>query len=211
MNKLILSLLSLFIAFNSFAGKDFEGFIKYKMNFTAKVSGVNIEDLEKELGTSVYAHYKEGFYKEISNSSWMSLQLYRHDSAALFFKNHVTDTVFMKVATNDEPIEDFSYAIEENADTILGNVCNKLTVTDKHGTKSFYYSSNYPIDPKHYETFTNANKNQIVKLMKAIYLRLTMSYQLFTVDIEATEIKPMKLEDEMFEIPEGAKIQRIQK
>lgn len=191
--------------------KQFEGRIKYNMAFTAKTSSIDIETLKKELGTHVDSYYKKGFYKEIANSSWMSYQLYRHDSIALFFKNHVQDSLVMKVSVNDEPIEDFSYSIIENADTILGNICNQLVVTDKHGTKSFYYSSNYPINPEHYKNFTNANKHEIVRLMKAIFLRLTMNYELFTVDIIAAEITPMKLKDEIFALPENAIIQAIVK
>ena len=69
-----------------------------------------------------------------------------------------------------------AYEISKKTDTILGYVCDQLAVKDKYGTKTYYYSSELSLNPSYYKNFTSSNKDKIVSLMQAVYLRLDMSF-----------------------------------
>lgn len=191
-----------FLSLNSYS-QDFEGIIEYKMSYTLKSDRYSIDFLEKEMGKNVKIFFKNGFYKELTDSKFMYFQLFRYSDNRIYFKNQPKNDTLYYRSTLADHTSNFDYVIQKKADTLLGVVCDKLTITDNFGTKTYYYSSEYSLDPEYYKNFTFINKYEIVKLMKAVYLKLVMDLEFFKVEIKATNIERKKLPDKVFALPEN--------
>lgn len=182
--------------------QDFEGIVTYKVTYPINNTNLSEQELKAQMGTDVSTYYKNGYYKEDTNSNFMSYQLFRHKDTLVYYKNNIkSDTLFFH-RTDAKTDDTFSYDIEKKTDTILGFICDKLSIKDQYGTKTYYYSSELSLDPNYYKNFTVLNKDKIVKLMQAVYLRLEMSYPALSVDIIATDVKRKKLKTSTFNIPQ---------
>ncbi|WP_397362520.1 hypothetical protein [Olleya sp. R77988] len=196
----------LFTLFNLLASimlysQEFEGTVTYKMDYTIKSSELDLQELKKLMGTEAKTHFKDGFYLEKTDSDFMSYQLYSPKDTLVYYKNNIKSDTIKYNRVNTKTEEEFTYKIEKNTDTILGYKCDKLIFKDKYGIKTYYYSSELSLDPEDYKFFLVSNKNKIVSLMKAIYLRLEMTFPAFTVDIIATEVKHTQLKKSLFKLP----------
>jgi agmatine/peptidylarginine deiminase len=181
--------------------QDFEGIITYKIEYTSNNTKLSDKELQEEMGTDVTTYFKNGYYKEDTNSQFMSYQLYRHKDTLVYFKNNTkSDTLYFHKTTAKADV-DFSYEISKKTDTILGYVCDQLAVKDKYGTKTYYYSSELSLNPSYYKNFTSSNKDKIVSLMQAVYLRLDMSFPEISVHIIATDVRRKKLKKSTFKLP----------
>ena len=183
-------------------GQDFEGIIHYEMTYHSKSAEFSVEDLEKGGGKYVKSYIKNGYYKELTKSSFMSYQLFRHDHKAMYFKHGMEDDTLYHESTLAKTSNEFSYELYEGTDSILNVLCDKLVVKDKYGTKTYYYSSHYSLNPDYYKNYTLSNKYEILKIMKSIYLRLVMEFEHFVVDITAKTIERKDLKKDTFELPE---------
>ena len=171
------------------------------MTYVPKSYQYTLSFLEKELGKNVTSYFKNGYYKEITNSNFMGFQLFRHEENKIYYKHSLKDDTLWYSSTIAEHNIEFNYEIVENADTILGVSCDKLIYKDSSGTKSYYYSSEYSLDPEYYRNFTYYNKYEVLKLMRAIYLQFEMETALFKLKVTAINIKRKKLKDRIFRIP----------
>ncbi len=181
--------------------QDFEGIIKYDVSYIAKKDYVSVDFLEKEMGTKTITYIKNGFYKELTNSRVMGFLRYCHKEDKIYFSDYEgSDTIKYFSCILDEKGK-FEYEIFEKTDTILGEICDKLVVKDNYGTKTYYYSSQYSLNPAFYKNYTLSNKYEILKLMKSIYLKLEMEYEPYIVSIEATEIERKKLKRKILKLP----------
>ncbi|OUS00725.1 hypothetical protein A9Q86_08165 [Flavobacteriales bacterium 33_180_T64] len=193
--------LIVFLIATALYSQDFEGVVTYKVEYPKNNSSLTEQELKKELGTAVTTYFKNGFYKEHTNSKFMSYQLFRHTDSLIYYKNDSKSDTLLFYRADTKTGEEFSYEIEKKTDTILGYICDKLSIKDKYGTKTYYYSSKLSLDPNYYKSFTISNKDKVVMLMQAIYLRLEMSYSALSIDIIATDIKRKKLKKSTFRIP----------
>lgn len=181
--------------------QDFEGIIEYDISYSNNKTSLSVKSLEEKLGKYVTSYLKNGYYLELTDSEFMSYQLYSYKDNMIYYKNDIkSDTIFYK-ATNIKSDISLDYKIEKNVDTILGYVCDKIIITDKYSTKEYFYSNKLSLDPAYYKNFYYINKNEIVALMKAYYLRLSMTYNSFTVDIKAKNIIHKKLKKRVFKLP----------
>ena len=195
-------LLLVFIYFPlSVLSQDFEGIIEYEQSYSNNKTNLSIKELHEMFGTHVTSYLKNGYYKEITDSEYMSYQLYRYKDNMIYYKdNFNSDTLFYK-ATNLKHDIPLNHKLEKNADTILGYACDKLIITDDYGTREYFFSDKLTLNPDYYKNYSYINKDKIVALMKAYYLRLRMTYSSFTVDIIAKNIKHKKLSRRIFELP----------
>lgn len=181
--------------------QDFEGIIKYEYNYQPKTNEFSAEFLKKELGGNVISYVKNGFLKQISESEFMSLELYRYKDSKVYFMNGTeTDTLRFMDIKKKENIS-YKHEIVKNADTILNIVCDKLIYIDKYGKKEYYYSSKLSLNPKYYTNFNYSNQNEILKLTKAVSLKVVSNYNMFVVEKIAVDIKKVRLEDDTFNLP----------
>lgn len=200
MKKLLYIIFAL-INFAFCYSQDFEGVIEYKTNFIPKSNEYTVQFLEAEFGKKITTYIKNGFYKEVTEAKFMSYQLFRYDKNRIYFKNEIEDDTLKYTSTIAKQKSDFTYDIFKKSDTILNVVCDKLVYKDNYGIKTYYYSSEYSLDPEFYKDYTYSNKYDKVKLLKSIYLKLVMEYEPFIVEITATSIKRKKLRKKVFKIP----------
>ena len=185
----------------SLYAQNFQGIVEYEMSYIIKDSTLTVEGLEKEMGKKVITYFKKGCYKEITDSEFMSYTLFRHQDNRVYFKHSTDVDTLGYFSTLDDSDQKFDYKIVEQADSILGEVCDLLIVHDRYGTKKHYYSSKYSLDPKYYRNFTASNMNKTAKLKKAIYLRLEMEYDPYIITVEAKKIKRKRLSNKIFKVP----------
>jgi hypothetical protein len=188
--------------------QSFEGIVDYELSYISKSPKYSVEFMEKEFGTNVRVFFKDGYYKELTDTKYMSLQLYRNDENRIYYKHEIEDDTLRYFPAIKNLNETFDYKLEKDKEVILSKLCNKLIVNDSYGTKTYYYSSDYPIDPELFKEYTYANKYEILKIMRAIYLKLVMEYEPFTVTYIATDIKPKRLRNKEFKIPNYEYIKR---
>ncbi len=198
--KQVLTIL-IFLFTSSIFSQDFEGVVTYNINYTVNTPELSIEELKTTMGVDVVTYFKDGAYLEKTNSTFMSYQQYTPKDTLVYFKNNIKSDTLFYYKVNTKTNATFTYQIEKETDTILGYVCDKLIINDKYGSKTYYYSNKLALNPEYYKFFLTSNKDKIVKLMQAIYLRLEMNFPAFTVDITATKVKRKKLKKSLFKLP----------
>lgn len=192
---------TLFFVMISFCySQHFEGIVEYEMHYIPTSDRYTTELMEEAFGKRTKTFFKDGFYKELTDSKFMSYQLFRYDKNKIYYKHTTNDDTLRYISTISTNKSNFKYDLYTKSDTVLTIVCDKLVVRDDYGTKTYYYSSDYSLNPEFYINFTISNKYEIVKLMKSIYLKLEMEYQDFVVEITAKEITRKKLKKKVFKL-----------
>lgn len=187
--------------------QDFEGKIEYQITYFDKNNvEVNIPKVNQLMGEKSTFITKKGKYKQITNSDFMSFQLYSSNEKKLYIKNNwnqkESDTLFYLDPSKLENVS-FKYEITKNAATILGYLCDKLTVKDTLNIirEEYFYSPDLKLNPKYFKDFSAFNKNKITDLMKAVFLKLSYYYPEFTLSMTAIDIKKIKISDSEFNLP----------
>ena len=202
MRKLIL-MLSCVLSSTMFFTQDFEGFIKYKIDYYTRDNEYSIEYLEKEFGTKCTFYVKNGFFLDISNGSFGKHQLFRNDQQKLYYygnnKSRV-DTLFYTSSHCDDTI-DYTYKIYRQSEVILGIMCDKLIEKSEYSTKTFFYSTEHSLNPDFFKNYTKLNSYERIKLMKSICLKLIYEHYNMDMVLTACKIKEKKLRKSVFQIP----------
>src|SRR5690606_24946870 len=124
--------------------------------------------LESEFGTESKTYIKDGFYLDVSNSTFMPYQLWRYiDTSVYFLLEKKSDTLWFS-KTNFEEKEQYKYKLIKNVDTILGYKCDLLRVYKERSISEYYFSPDLGLDPSFYENYTRFNKYQILKQIKSV-------------------------------------------
>ena len=198
--KKIIFIITLLIAGLSYA-QDFEGVVHYKRTFTIIDNRISIDQLEKDYGKKSTVYIKNGYYKSIDDSDFMTMQLYRYTDQKMYFFNKNTDTLFY-LSTNFREKNKYEFHLKKQTDTILGVVCDRLEVKiNANLTYIYYFSSKYSLDPEFYKNYTLINKNEILNRMKSIYLKFTGISKDYILTSEAVKIELKKLDESIFDIP----------
>lgn len=182
--------------------QDFEGIIVYKTSYQIKDSSYSLESLRSIGGTKTTTYLKNGFYKEISDSKFMSYHLFRYDKKAIFFKHQMDDDTLRVQSIKAKNPGPFRYEVVQNSDTIMGVLCDKLIFWDRNGKKTYYYSKDYSLNPRFYRKFTASHKNKIQKITGAMYLKIKIEFDGFNVIHTAHKIDRQKLPAGTFDLPE---------
>ena len=183
--------------------QDFEGKIEYKLSYYQKDSKAIIDSPEiiKLLGDTSTFITKKGFYKQITNSQYMAFQLYDPKENRLYMKSKIESDTLFYIVTSKIKNTKFEYEIIKNADTILGHVCDKLSVRDSVGKQDYYFANDLKVSPEYFQNFTAFNKNKITDIMKSVFLRVDYYFINFIARMEATVIIETKENNEEFLLP----------
>tara|TARA_R110002033_G_scaffold169674_1_gene210770 strand:- start:7273 stop:7899 length:627 start_codon:yes stop_codon:yes gene_type:complete len=183
----------------SLASQNFEGILVNSINYESKDSSVSSEQLNSLLGTKQFYAIKEGNYKSVFNGLFIKLQIYKNDENRNYSLTSKSDTLYYEdYSLNKDKV--LSFKIEKNKDTIMGILCDLITVKSEKGKTSIYFSSNYKINPDLYKQHNYGNWNYIVSKIKALPIKTIQETEQFIMTSIATEITPMKLKDNVFEI-----------
>ena len=198
--------LLLLISFTSFS-QNFEGEIIYSNTYTSKNLQLKDEQWSLMLGNTQNYLVKGGDYKSIANGKLMQWQLYINKDNKLYNKMANSDIVYWNDASiqGDEVIK---IEINKNVVEILGYKCDEIVLTCKSGVQKYYFNSKISIDPKVFINHKFGNWYDYLSKSNALPLKMILENPQFTTISIATEIKPMKLEVNTFELPAGVKTEK---
>jgi hypothetical protein len=198
--------LLLLISFTSFS-QNFEGEIIYSNTYTSKNLQLKDEQWSLMLGNTQNYLVKGGDYKSITNGKLMQWQLYINKDNKLYNKMANSDIVYWNDASiqGDEVIK---IEINKNVVEILGYKCDEIVLTCKSGIQKYYFNSKISIDPKVFINHKFGNWYDYLSKSNALPLKMILENPQFTTISIATEIKPMKLEINTFELPAGVKTEK---
>ncbi len=198
--------LLLLISFASFS-QNFEGEIVYSNSYTSKTPQLKDEQWSLMLGNTQNYLIKGGDYKSISNGKLMQWQLYINKDNKLYNKMANSETVYW----NDGSVqgdEILKVEINKNATEVLGYMCDEIILTCKSGIQKYYYNSKLAVDTKLFINHKFGNWYDFLSKSNALPLKMILENPQFTTISIATEIKPMKLEINSFELPIGVKTEK---
>lgn len=203
MIKTITFLLATLFAITSF-GQSFEGKIVYKNIYKSKMPNVTDEQFTAMMGSTQEYFIKNGDYKSVANGSFFQWQLYVNKDNKLYSKMAKSETLFWNDgATN--PDEVLKPEINKGVTEILGYKCDELILTCKSGTQKYYFNSKLSVDTKLFVNHKFGNWYDFLSKSNSLPLKSIVDNGQFTLESVATEVKEMKLDKTLFELPADAK------
>ncbi len=203
MNRLIL----LVVLFNSYfvQSQDFEGMIVYSVNYESKSSEVTSDQLNSLMGTKQWYAVKGGNYKSVFNGNFIKLQIYRSDENRNYSLTAKSDILYYEDYSENKD-KALSFEMKKNKDTIMGVPCDLIIVKAEKSKTSYYFNSSYKVNPELFKGHNYGNWYYMVSKTKALPLKTVMETEQFIMTSIATEVKPMQLNDNVFEIQNKDKI-----
>lgn len=203
MNRLIL----LVVLFNSYfvQSQDFEGMIVYSVNYESKSSDVTSDQLNSLMGTKQWYAIKGGNYKSVFNGNFIKLQIYRSDENRNYSLTAKSDILYYEDYSENKD-KALSYEIKKNQDTIMGVPCDLIIVKAEKSKTFYYFNSSYKVNPELFKGHNYGNWYYMVSKTEALPLKTIMETEQFIMTSIATEVKPMQLKDNVFEIQNKDKI-----
>lgn len=98
--------------------------------------------------------------------------------------------------------------VNKNTTEILGYKCDEVILTCKSGVQKFYFNSKLAVDTKLYINHKFGNWFDYLSKSDALPLKSIIETAQFTLESVATDIKPMKLDVKLFELPAGIKTEK---
>jgi hypothetical protein len=198
-------ILILFLLSNQIFSQEFEGRIMYK-NSCEKTDSVNSFDLHQFLifmGDTTKFITKKGSYKKITNGSFKPYQLYNASQPICFYKDKIESDTLYFIDYRKFSDYECEYKIEKNSDTILGYICDKLTVTDKKSRAIIhcYFAPDLKQNPKYYKDYRQDDMNKIMGLTKSVILRYESLSGGMKISQEAIKVEKLKIRNREFKIP----------
>lgn len=198
--------LLLLISFTSFS-QNFEGEIVYSNTYTSKNLQLKDEQWSLMLGNTQNYLIKGGDYKSTTNGKLMQWQLYINKDNKLYNKMANSETVYWNDGSvqGDEIIK---VQINKNVTEVLGYKCDEIILTCKSGVQKYYYNSKLAVDTKLFTNHKFGNWYDYLSKSNALPLKMILENPQFTTISIAIKIKPMKLDDNIFVLPIGVKIEK---
>jgi hypothetical protein len=187
--------------------QDFEGKVVYKNTWTSKNPNMTSEQFTAMMGTTQEYLIKKGNYKSSLNGTFIQWQLYVNADNKFYNKMSSSSTLFWNdgAVNTDEVVK---AEINKGVIDILGYKCDELILTCKTGVQKYYFSSRLKVDPKLFEKHKLGNWSEVISRTNALPLKMIIDNPQFAVESLATEVVPMKLDDKIFELPAGVKVEK---
>ena len=201
--KKILALITLVFVSLITSAQTFEGKVIFKNSFKSKSPQVSDQQLGAMLGVNHEYMIKGGNYKNVTDGIFLQWQIYSNKDNKLYSKTAGKDAVLFNDC-NENPDEVIKAEINRNVTKLLGHPCDELVLTCKSGVQKYYYSPGVvKIDPAEYKKHKFGNWSEVISRTNALPLKMIIDNAQFTLETEAVEIVPMKLDDELFTLPAG--------
>ena len=202
---LAVSFLMLFSATS--IAQNFEGKVNYQNTFKSKIPNVTDDMLTEMMGPSLEYTLKGGNYRTTSNGTYLLWQLYVQKDNKLYTKVANSNSIFWNDGAENKD-EVLKAELTKNALEILGHKCDELVLTCKSGVQKYYFTSKFKLDPKLFENHKFGNFYDYVVKAKAVPLKITIDNVQFTMESVATSVDTQKIDDTLFELPEGAALEK---
>lgn len=193
------ALLLLFFCCLNIHSQNFEGMLVYSIKYESKSSEVTSDQLNSLMGTKQWYAIKGGNYKSVFNGNFIKLQIYRNDENRNYSLTARSDTLYYEDYSENKD-EALSYEVKKNQDTIMGVPCDLIIVNAEKSKTSYYFNSSYKVNPELFKNHSYGNWYYMVSKTKALPLKTVMETEQFIMTSIAIEVKPMQLNDNVFEI-----------
>jgi hypothetical protein len=186
------------------SAQTFEGHITYQNSFKSKLPNVTDEQWKSMMGARQDYFIKEGNYRSNTNGNLIQWQLYINSDNKLYNKLSTSEAVLWNdgAVNSDEVLES---EVKENAVEILGYKCNELTLTCKSGVQKYYFAPSLKVESALFEKHKYGNWAELITRAKSLPLKIVLDNAQFTMESIAVEVKPEKLDIDLFTIPAGTK------
>ena len=131
--------------------------------------------------------------------------MYRGDENKSYSLRAKSDTLYWEDYSLNK-VKVISYEIKKRQDTILGVPCPVIIIQSQMSKTYFYYNSKYGINPELFARYNYGNWYYIMSKVKALPLKTIYENEQFIMTRVATEITPLKLEGNVFEIQNKSKV-----
>lgn len=204
MRLFIVSFLFLFIIKNSSSQNvDFEGILSINSQYESFNPELSSQQLKKYFGDSSLVFIKGSYYKyKYLNSAIIDQSIFDPKSNRCYFQYHNIDTLFY---INCDKVKDI-YSItkkEESEKIILGYQCKKITIKSNNNTTTYYYTPELKLENSDFINHKLNGYNLYWIKTKSIYLMTeSVIYNEYKVKNITVKINKMKLDEEIFKIPD---------
>jgi hypothetical protein len=203
MTKTFSFLLATLLAIGSF-GQAFEGKVVYKNSYKSKIPNVTDEQLTATMGARQEYFIKNGDYKSVLNGSFVQWQVYVNKDNKLYSKMANSETLlwYDGAANPDEVV---TAELNKGVTEILGYKCDELILTCRSSTQKYYFNSKLSVNTELFLNHKFGNWYDFLSKSNSLPLRSILDNGQFTLESTAIEVKAMKLEGALFELPASAK------
>ena len=204
MTKTITFLLATLISICSF-GQNFEGKIVYANSYKSKMPSVTDQQFTTMMGSTQDYFIKSGDYKSVANGSFFQWQLYVNKDNKLYSKMANSETLLWNDGSENKD-EIIKTELNKGVTEILGFKCDELILTCKSGTQKYYFNSKLSVDTKLFINHKFGNWYDYLLKANALPLKTIVDNAQFTLESVATEVKEMKLDNTLFNLPANVQI-----
>jgi hypothetical protein len=203
--KKVIQLLLVLISLQSAYGQDFEGKMTYRNTFKSRIAGMTDEQLTAFMGTTQEYFTNGHDYKSMTKGSPLLWQLYINSENKLYNKPvNAESAIWIDGASNTDEV--LKAEINKGVTEVLGYRCDELILTCKSGIQKYYYSPEFKANPELFMKHKYGNYYYVLSRTHALPLKLVVETAQFSMESIVQEIKPMKLENSVFELPANLKL-----
>ncbi len=199
MKKNVLFAISfLLLQFTLQAQDNFEGIIKFKVEFKDKTGEMSDENMKQFMGNEQTYYLKKEKYKSELNGL-LKMTTFYNGNDTLFMKTAMTKSLMYAKVTEEEEEKVISHKFTDITETIAGVKCKLVIVKTTKGTHKYYYSNDVRIDPKYYKNHKMGLWNYFMKITNGgISIRSITDVEDSYSKIEAVFIERKTLDDKIF-------------
>jgi|SRR5450432_121079 len=188
-------------------GQNFEGEIIYHNTYISKIPNMTDEKFALLMGPTQDYFLKDAKYKSILDGTLLQWQIYVSAENKMYTKMSNNEAaIWTDAGINSDSV--ISMDLNKNAIDILGYRCDELIFNCKSGIQKYYFSSKLSIDPKKYVNLKYGNWYTFVSKSKAVPLKIEIDNAQFSMTSTAVEVKPMNLDNSIFQLPVGIKTEK---
>lgn len=187
--------------------QSFEGKIIYQKTYKSRTPGTTDKQYNTMLGNMENYYIKGANYRYDTNGNFLLWQIYISKDKKIYSKiAHSSTILWDDVTVNTDKIT--SIVLHKGVTTILGYLCDELTIHFEANYQKYYFNAKLGIDSKLYANHLYGDWYTYLSKANAVPLKIISRSDKYFFESIATEIKPMKLADSFFTLPQGAKTEK---
>ena len=182
---------------SSHSQENFEGVLKFKINFHDKTGEMSDEETEQFMGNEQTYYLKGKKYKSVLNGM-LKMVAYHEGKDTLFTKmNGVNALMYSLTSTEEEKV--ISFEFKKTDKVVLGYKCELLEVKTDKGIHKYYFNKNLKCDPNTYENHKTGMWDFYTKKTGgALSIMVISDVKDYKSYIELISVERKKLDDTIF-------------
>jgi hypothetical protein len=147
-------------------------------------------------------YYFDGAYKQVYSGGVIELTIYPKNSDFVYTKFVDKDTLYAEKISLVRPYDQNPKMLKKDkSETILNHVCKEIILTTDFHSKTFIYSSDLKIDPKHFKNYINDNRDIFATESGSLPLKYVYDNKDYKMSVTVTSYKQTSLDIKEFELP----------